>query len=103
MDLWQAIAPDLGGIMQTEGCHTLQNIADLFRPPERVVSTIRKLLERPPHPVVAWIPDLFSGTVTTDAFGVGTLMYEDIASAMMEYPDKTVTLDMTAWEPIGMV
>jgi predicted dehydrogenase len=26
-------------------------------------------------------------------------MYEDIASAMMEYRDKTVTLDMTAWEP----
>jgi predicted dehydrogenase len=99
MDLWQAIPEDLGGIMQTEACHTFENVVDLFGAPDRVVSTIRKLPERPPHPVVGWIPDLFSGTVRTGEFGVGTLMYEDIASAMMEYPDKTVTLDMTAWEP----
>jgi predicted dehydrogenase len=98
MDLWQAIPEDLGSIMQTEGCHTLENVVDLFGVPDRVVSTIRKLPERPPHPVLGWIPDLFSGTVTTGEFGVGTLMYEDIASGMMEYADKTITLDMTAWE-----
>jgi predicted dehydrogenase len=43
MDLWQAIPEDLGGIMQTEGCNTLENIVDLFGAPQRVVSTIRKL------------------------------------------------------------
>lgn len=99
MDLWQSVPEDLGGIMQTEGCHTLENVLDLFGTPDKVVSSIRKLPERPAHPVLGWIPDLFTGTVTTGAFGVGTLLYEDIASAMMEYPDKTITLDMTAWEP----
>ncbi|KAL1848414.1 hypothetical protein Plec18170_008012 [Paecilomyces lecythidis] len=99
MDLWQAIPEDLGGIMQTEGCHTLENVIDLFGAPDRVVSSIRKLPERPPHPVVGWIPDLFSGTVTTGEFGVGTLMYEDVCSGIMEYADKTIVLDMTAWEP----
>ena len=98
-DLWQSVPEDLGGIMQTEGCHTLENVVDLFGAPERVVSSIRKLPERPPHPVLGWIPDLFTGTVTTGEFGVGTLMYEDIASGMMEYPDKTIMLDLTAWEP----
>lgn len=99
MDLWQSIPEDLGGIMQTEGCHTLENVIDLFGAPERVVSSIRKLPERPPHPVVGWIPDLFTGTVTTGEFGVGTLLYEDVCSGIMEYPDKTIVLDMTAWEP----
>ena len=99
VDLWQAIPEDLGGIMQTEGCHTLENVVDLFGAPDRVVSSIRKLPERPPHPVVKWIPDLFTGSVETGEFGIGTLRYEDIASGMMEYSDKTITLDMTAWEP----
>lgn len=52
MDLWQAVPKDLGGIMQTKGYHTLENIVDLFGPPECVVSTIRRLSERPPHLVV---------------------------------------------------
>ncbi|KAH8689178.1 putative oxidoreductase [Talaromyces proteolyticus] len=99
MDLWQSIPEDLGGIMQTEGCHTLENVIDMFGAPERVVSSIRKLPERPPHPVVGWIPDLFTGTVSTGKFGVGTLLYEDVCSGIMEYPDKTIVLDMTAWEP----
>lgn len=99
MDLWQAIPEDLGGIMHTEGCHTLENVIDLFGAPERVVSTIRKLPPRPPHPVVGWIPDLFKGTVKTGEFGVGSLMYEDVCSGIMEYPDKNIVLDMTAWEP----
>lgn len=99
VDLWQSIPGDLGGIMQTEGCHTLENVVDLFGPPKRVVSSIRKLPQRPPHPVVGWIPDLFTGTVTTGEFGIGTLLYEDICSGIMEYPDKNIVLDMTAWEP----
>jgi predicted dehydrogenase len=99
MDLWQAIPEDLGGIMQTEGCHTLENVIDLFGPPERVSSSIRKLPQRPPHPVVGWIPDLFTGTVETGEFGVGMLLYEDICTGIMEYPDKNIVLDMTAWEP----
>lgn len=99
VDLWQSIPEDLGGIMQTEGCHTLENVLDLFGAPDRVVSSIRKLPQRPPHPVVGWIPDLFTGTVNTGKFGVGTLLYEDVCSGIMEYPDKTIVLDMTAWEP----
>ncbi|CAL5874228.1 uncharacterized protein PFLUO_LOCUS8516 [Penicillium psychrofluorescens] len=99
MDLWQAIPEDLGGIMQTEGCHTLENVLDLFGAPDRVVSSIRKLPQRPPHPVVGWIPDLFTGTVHEGEFGVGTLLYEDVCSGIMEYSDKTIVLDMTAWEP----
>ncbi|KAJ5174195.1 oxidoreductase [Penicillium canariense] len=99
MDLWQSIPEDLGGIMQTAGCHTLENVLDLFGAPDRVVSSIRKLPARPPHPVVGWIPDIFTGTVETGEFGVGTLLYEDVCSGILEYPDKTIVLDLTAWEP----
>lgn len=99
MDLWQSIPEDLGGIMQTEGCHTLENVLDLFGAPQRVVSSIRKLPERPPHKIHGWIPDLFTGTVHEGEMGVGTLKYEDVASGMMEYADKTIVMDLTAWEP----
>lgn len=85
--------------MQTEGCHTLENMIDLFGPPERVSSSIRKLPQRPPHPVVGWVPDLFTGTAEIGEFGVGTLLYDDICTGIMEYPDKNIVLDMTAWEP----
>lgn len=83
--------------MQTRGRHAFKNIVDLFGAPDSVVSDIRKLPAQPPRPAVGWIPDSFSGTAPTDTFGVKTLVHEDIASATMEYPDKTVT--MTAWEP----
>ncbi|KAJ6157937.1 Oxidoreductase [Penicillium chermesinum] len=99
LELWQSIPEDLGGILQTSGCHTLENILDLFGAPERVVSSIRKLPPKPPRPIVGWIPDLFTGTVDQASFGVGTLLYEDVCSGILEYDDKTVTLDMTAWEP----
>ncbi|KAJ5679944.1 oxidoreductase [Penicillium macrosclerotiorum] len=98
MDLWQSIPEDLGGILQTEGCHTLENVVDLFGTPERVISSIRKLPTRPPHPVVGWIPDIFTGTMETGEFGVGSLLYEDICSGIMEYSDKNIILDLTAWE-----
>lgn len=99
MDLWQSIPEDLGGIMQTEGCHTLENIIDLFGCPQRVISSIRKLPKEKPHDIVGWIPDVFSGTVSDAKFSVGSLLYEDIAAAILEYPDKNVTMDLTAWEP----
>lgn len=98
-ELWQSLPEDLGGIMQTSGCHTLENILDLFGSPRRLVSSIRKLPKRPPQPIVGWIPELFSGTTDQESFGIGTLMYEDICSGIMEYDDKNVVLDMTAWEP----
>lgn len=97
-ELWQSIPEDLGGILQTSGCHTLENVVDLLGTPRRVVSSIRKLPQKPPHPVVGWIPDLFSGTVNNASFGVGTLLYEDVCSGILEYDDKIVVLDMTAWE-----
>lgn len=99
MDLWQSIPEDLGGIMQTEGCHTLENVLDLFGPPQSILSSIRKLPKKPPHPIVGWIPHVFAGTVADTEFSIGSLLYEDIASAILEYPDKNVIMDLTAWEP----
>lgn len=101
MDLWQSIPEDLVGIMHTQSCHTLDSIVDLFVAPERVVSTIRKLPQRPPHLVVGWILNLFSGLSPLRHLEWEILMYKDMASAMMEYSNKTVTLNMTPWKPIG--
>jgi hypothetical protein len=33
------------------------------------------------------------------AVAVGTLRHEDVAAAFLDYPDKIVTVDVTAWEP----
>ncbi len=99
-ELWHSIPEDPGGLVFTEGCHLLEMVVDLFGTPQRVAASVRRLPEGEPIRSVAYYKaDLFSTPTTDFATAVGTLRYEDVAAAILEYQDKTVTVDLTAWEP----
>jgi len=99
-ELWHSIPEDPGGLVFAEGCHLLEMVVDLFGTPERVGASVRRLPEGKPIPsVVYYKADLFSASTTDFATAVGTLRHEDVAAAILEYPDKIVTVDLTAWEP----
>lgn len=99
-ELWHSIPEDPGGLVFAEGCHLLEMVADLFGAPARVGASVRRLPEGKTIPsVVYYKADLFSASTTEFATAVGTLRHEDVAAAILEYPDKLVTVDLTAWEP----
>jgi predicted dehydrogenase len=97
---WHSIPEDPGGLVFDEGCHLLEMVVDLFGTPLRVGASVRRLPEsKPISPVVVYKADLFSAPTTDFATAVGTLRHEDVAAAILDYPDKIVTVDVTAWEP----
>jgi predicted dehydrogenase len=99
-ELWHSIPEDPGGLVFAEGCHLLEMVVDLFGTPLRVGASVRRLPEGKPLPsVVYYKADLFSAATTDFATAVGTLRHEDVAAAILDYPDKLVTVDLTAWEP----
>jgi predicted dehydrogenase len=98
-ELWQSIPEDPGGLVFTEGSHLLEIVVDLFGPPSRVGASVRRLPEGRPTPSIAYKADLFSPPSADYAVAVGTLRHEDVGAALLDYPDKIVTVDLTAWEP----
>jgi predicted dehydrogenase len=98
-ELWQSIPEDLGGLVFTEGSHLLEIVVDLFGVPSRVGASVRRLPEGRPSPSIGYKPDLFSPPSTDHQVAVGTLLHEDVGAALLDYPDKIVTVDVTAWEP----
>jgi predicted dehydrogenase len=98
-ELWQSIPEDPGGLVFTEGSHLLEMVVDLFGTPLRVGASVRRLPPGEPVPSIAYKADLFSPPDPGFAVAVGTLRHEDVAAALLDYPDKIVTVDVTAWEP----
>jgi predicted dehydrogenase len=99
-ELWHSIPEDPGGLVFAEGCHLLEMVVDLFGTPLQVGASVRRLPKGKPIPsVVYYKADLFSAPSTDFATAVGTLRHEDVAAAILDYPDKIVTVDLTAWEP----
>jgi predicted dehydrogenase len=98
-ELWQSIPEDPGGLVFTEGSHLLEIVVDLFGTPSRVGASVRRLPPGKPTPSIAYKADLFSAPDPGFAVAVGTLRHEDVAAAILDYPDKIVTVDVTAWEP----
>jgi predicted dehydrogenase len=98
-ELWQSIPEDPGGLVFTEGSHLLEIVVDLFGTPSRVGASVRRLPEGEPTPSIAYKADLFSAPSADFTVSVGTLRHEDVAAAILDYPDKLVTVDVTAWEP----
>jgi predicted dehydrogenase len=98
-ELWQSIPEDTGGLVFTEGSHLLEIVVDLFGTPSRVGASVRRLPRGKPTPSIAYKADLFSAPDPGFAVAVGTLRHEDVAAALLDYPDKIVTVDVTAWEP----
>jgi predicted dehydrogenase len=98
-ELWQSIPEDPGGLVFTEGSHLLEIVVDLFGTPSRVGASVRRLPEGRPTPSIAYKADLFSAPAADYQVAVGTLRHEDVGAALLDYPDKIVTVDLTAWEP----
>ena len=98
-ELWQSIPEDPGGLVFTEGSHLLEIVVDLFGTPSRVGASVRRLPQGRPTPSIAYKADLFSPPSDDHTVAVGTLRHEDVGAALLDYPDKIVTVDVTAWEP----
>ncbi|KAJ5639601.1 uncharacterized protein N7484_007463 [Penicillium longicatenatum] len=98
---WQSYKDNIGGFFYSLGGHVVEVVIDLFGLPSQVVSSIRKLPEQKPHRGFSWVPDLFNGRILNPEKAVGTLVHEDLASAILEYETMNVHLDFNAWEPSG--
>jgi predicted dehydrogenase len=98
---WQSSPANIGGFFYSIGGHTVESVVDLFGLPRRLVSSIRQLPIQPSHKGFAMMPDVFGPKVFDPVVSIGNLVHEDIASAILEYPNVNVTLDLTAWEPNG--
>lgn len=98
---WQSYENNLGGFFYSLGGHVVEVVIELFGLPSQVVSSIRKLPEREPHRGFSWVPDLFNGRILNPKKAVGSLVHEDLASAILEYKTMNAHLDFNAWEPSG--
>lgn len=102
-ELWQRQATNLGGFVYEDGCHTLEAIVDVFGCPRSVVASIRKLPNPTgeKHGIVSCFYDMHEGELDPGSteMAVGSLMYEDIGSVILEYEGNNVVVDFTAWEP----
>ncbi|KAJ5548921.1 hypothetical protein N7513_006155 [Penicillium frequentans] len=98
---WQSYEENIGGFFYSLGGHVVEIVIDLFGLPSQVVSSIRKLPEREPHRGFSWVPDLFHGRILNPEKAVGSLVHEDLASAILEYESMNAHLDFNAWEPSG--
>jgi predicted dehydrogenase len=97
-ELWQSVPGDLGGVLYTEGCHLLELLLDACGPPETVLGAVRRL-EGDTEVVSDVVKrDLLDPPAPGDVTRVGGLMFEDVAAVILGYPDKLVTMDVTAWE-----
>ncbi|WP_210495702.1 Gfo/Idh/MocA family oxidoreductase [Patulibacter sp. SYSU D01012] len=97
-ELWQSVPGDLGGVLFTEGCHLLEILLDLFGAPDGVIGTVARLEGGTEVRSDVVKRDLLDPPAPGDVTRVGGLMYEDVGAALLRYPDKLVTLDVTAWE-----
>lgn len=95
---WQSDPLNIGGFFYSLGGHVVEILIDLFGLPNQVVSSIRKLPAQRPHQGFSWVKSLFDGREVNPWHAIGTLMHEDIASAILEYEHFNVHLDFTAWE-----
>jgi predicted dehydrogenase len=95
---WQSDPLNIGGFFYSLGGHVVEIVIDLFGLPVQVVSSIRKLPAQQPHQGFSWVPNLFDGREVNPLHAIGTLVHEDIASAILEYENFNVHLDFTAWE-----
>jgi predicted dehydrogenase len=98
-ELWQSVPGDLGGVLFTEGCHLLEILLDLCGAPDAVTGTVARLTGGTPVASDVVKRDLLDPPAPRDVTRVGRLMFEDVGAAILRYPDKLVTLDVTAWEP----
>lgn len=97
-EIWQSIPEDLGGMVFTDGIHMVREIVALLGAPERVSARIRKLRARERVVADVFKEDVLSGLGGEQEFEIGNLRYEDVGIVVLDYPEHSAVLDMTAWE-----
>ncbi|RAO73932.1 uncharacterized protein BHQ10_009944 [Talaromyces amestolkiae] len=95
---WQSDKRNIGGFFYSLGGHVLEIVVDLFGLPDQIISSVRKLPEQKRHHGYSWVPGLFQARELNPEKAIGTLVHEDIASAILEFDTFNVHLDFTAWE-----
>jgi predicted dehydrogenase len=100
-ELWSRLDTNPGGLIYEEGCHTLENIIDLFGLPNAVSASVRKLPPGRPHPIISCFYDMDRQALDpkTTMMAVGDIFHEDIGSVILEYELQNVLADFTSWEP----
>jgi predicted dehydrogenase len=86
---------DLGGVVYADGAHMIDLMVRLLGVPRRVKGILLKL---PAGPDVL-AQDFIKNTLTQETVEMpfGGAVHEDAGVALLEYADKLVTFDMTAW------
>ena len=90
-----SLPDDLGGIFYADGSHAVQLIIRLLGLPRRATAMLLRLPEGPPVLAQDFIRDAYTQETVEMPFGGS--VHEDAVAAVLDYPDKLVTLDMTGW------
>jgi len=90
-----SLPDDLGGIFYADGSHAVHLIIRLLGLPRSATAMLLKLPEGPPVLAQDYIRDAYTQETVEMPFGGS--VHEDAGAAVLDYPDKLVTLDMTGW------
>jgi predicted dehydrogenase len=100
VEKWQSDPACSGGIVYTEGGHMADLMLETLGMPDSVHGSIVKL---PPgeklDSLFVWADTFRNLRGQPVEVQVGDLMYEDVGAAILHYPDKLATFDVTAWAP----
>lgn len=102
-EIWQSLPADEGGLLWTDGCHMMRAALELFGLPEQVTGSVRRLPTGPRVVADSFKSDVFGGLGGPAEFGIGELVHEDCAAAILSYPGTLAIFDITAWEAHGWV
>jgi predicted dehydrogenase len=90
-----SLPDDLGGIFYADASHAVHLIVRLLGLPRRATAMLLRLPEGPLVLAQDYIRDAYTQETVERPFGGS--VHEDAGAAVLDYPDKLVTLDTTGW------
>jgi len=90
-----SLRDDLGGVFYADGSHAVHLIVRLLGMPRRATAMLLKLPEGRPVLAQDYIRDAYTQETLEMPFGGS--VHEDAGAAVLDYPEKLVTLTMTGW------
>jgi predicted dehydrogenase len=90
-----SLPDDLGGIFYADGSHAVHLIIRLLGLPRSATAMLLRLPAGRPVLAKDYIRDAYTQETVEMPFGGS--VHEDAGAAILDYPDKLVTVDMTGW------
>jgi predicted dehydrogenase len=90
-----SLPDDLGGIFYADGSHAVHLIIRLLGLPRSATAMLLRLPQGKPVLAMDYIRDAYTQETVEMPFGGS--VHEDAGAAILDYPDKLVTVDMTGW------